>query len=149
MLYVRYNDEGSIWGVSNAPFKDAHPVERDAVVLIDGVWYDADKAPTITPEQQAAKEQAAIQAEFTQAIQERLDSFAQTRGYDGIMSAASYATSTDPIFRAEGEQAVALRDATWRACYSLLADVLAGNRETPTLEEVVAELPALTWADGE
>lgn len=149
MLYVRYNDDGSIWGVSNAPFKDAQPVERDAVVLIDGVWYDADKAPTITPEQQAAKQQAAMQAEFTEAVQQRLDAFAQTRGYDGIMSAASYATSTDPQFHAEGERAVALRDTTWRTCYGILADVLAGKREIPTLEEVFADLPALTWGDEE
>ena len=111
----------------------------------DGQLYRAGEAPQKSLEEQEAEAKAALQAEFTNAVQERLDTFAQTRGYDGIMSASSYATSTDPIFKAEGERAVALRDATWRACYNLLNEVLSGNRSVPTLEEVFAELPELTW----
>ena len=47
-----------------------------------------------------------LQIIFTSAIQEHLDSFARTRNYDGIMSAATYATSTVPKFHAEGQYAV-------------------------------------------
>lgn len=147
MRYVKYNDNGSIWGVADWPWPGSVPVADGAVVQVDDVWYDADKAPQQKPEEVLAQQQTAIQAEFTTAVQARLDAFAQERGYDGIMSAASYATSTDPAFRAEGERAVALRDATWRACYGILADVLAGHRDVPMLEEVLAELPPLTWGD--
>ena len=97
------------------------------------------------PEPNAEERQAAMQAAFTAAIQARLDAFAQAKGYDSIMSACTYATSSVPQFRAEGERAVLLRDATWAKSYAILGDVLAGARPMPTLEEVVAELPALTW----
>lgn len=106
-----------------------------------GALLEKPAAPEPTPEEQ----QEAMKKQLTDAVQARLDAFAQTRGYDGIMSAASYATSTDAVFKAEGERAVALRDATWRQCYTIMADVLAGNRQVPTAEELFAELPVLSW----
>lgn len=88
---------------------------------------------------------AEIIASYTAAIQKRLDDFAKTRNYDGIMSAATYATSTVPKFKAEGQYAVEVRDATWSKCYEVLAAVEAGSRPMPTLDELLAELPVLTW----
>jgi len=85
------------------------------------------------------------QARYTAAIQSRLDGFAQTRGYDNIHTAATYAVSADAQFRLEGEMCLALRDATWRACYAIMDAVLAETRPLPTLEELFAELPALAW----
>ena len=96
--------------------------------------------PPPTPEQ--------IQKQFTDAIQARLDAFARTKNYDGILSAASYATSTNPQFRAEGQYAVEARDATWAAAYAILGAVLAGERPMPTLDEVMAELPELAWPEA-
>lgn len=93
--------------------------------------------PPLTPEQ--------VQSAFTAAIQQRLDAFAQTRGYDGILSACTYATSTVPKFQAEGQACVDARDATWSAGYAILAAVQAGERPMPTMAEVMAELPALEW----
>lgn len=109
--------------------------------LPEGALLERPAAPEPTEEEK----RAAIQAELTDAVQRRLDEFAQTRGYDGIMSACTYATSTVERFRREGERAVTLRDNTWAACYTLLDAVLAGERPVPTLEEVLAELPPLTW----
>lgn len=86
-------------------------------------------------------------AAFTAAIQHHLDSFAQNRNYDGILSAASYATSKNPRFSAEGQYAVEARDATWATAYAIMDDVLAGRRPMPTIEEVVAELPLLAWPE--
>lgn len=86
-------------------------------------------------------------AAFTNAIQAHLDGFAQTRNYDGIMSAATYAASTVPKFRAEGQYAVAGRDAVWATAYAVLDEVLAGGRPMPTIEEVIAELPPLEWTE--
>ena len=95
--------------------------------------------PPPTPEQ--------IIAQYTAAVQKHLDDFARTRGYDGIMSAATYATSTVPKFKAEGQYCVEARDATWAKCYEVLAAVEAGSRPMPTLDELLAELPVLTWPD--
>ena len=93
--------------------------------------------PPPTPEQ--------IVAQYTAAVQKHLDDFARTRGYDGILSAATYATSTVPKFAAEGQYAVEARDATWAKCYEVLAAVEAGSSPMPTLDELLAELPVLTW----
>ena len=88
---------------------------------------------------------AEIIATYTAAIQKRLDDFARTRNYDGILSAATYATSQVPKFKAEGQYAVEARDATWAKCYEVLAAAEAGSRPMPTLDELLAELPTLTW----
>lgn len=86
-----------------------------------------------------------IVAQYTAAVQKHLDDFARTLVYDGIMSACTYATSTVPKFKAEGQYAVEARDATWVKCYEVLAAVEAGSRPMPTLEELLTELPVLTW----
>ena len=83
---------------------------------------------------------------LTQAIQQRLDEFARSRNYDGILSACTYATSTVPRFKSEGQICVNLRDATWAAAYQILADVQAGKRPMPSsLADIEADLPALEW----
>lgn len=79
------------------------------------------------------------------AVQQRLDAFAQTRGYDGILSACTYTASAVPKFAAEGAYCVQSRDGHWSACYQMLADVQAGRRATPTLDEVIAAMPVLVW----
>lgn len=104
---------------------------------------DADGLPVLAdpPTPTAAQ----IVASYTAAIQKRLDDFAGPRNYDGILSAATYATSTVPKFAAEGQYAVEARDATWAKCYEVMAAVEAGARSMPSLEELLAELPALAW----
>jgi hypothetical protein len=90
-----------------------------------------------TPEQ--------TEAEFVAKIQSRLDTFARTRGYDDILSVCTYTASTNPKFAAEGQYCVQARDATWAKCYEILSAVQSGTRQTPTWEELEAELPALEW----
>ena len=98
---------------------------------------DALADPPPTPEQ--------IVAQYTAGVQQHLDTFARTRSYDGILSAATYATSTVPKFKAEGQYAVEARDATWAKCYEILAAVEGGTSPMPTEAELLSELPALVW----
>lgn len=78
--------------------------------------------------------------------QARLDQFAQRRGYDGILSLCSYATSSDPQFAAEGALGVQLRDETWRTLYQILAEIERGQRPVPNdFSEIESELPTLEW----
>jgi hypothetical protein len=86
-----------------------------------------------------------IIAEFAAKIQARLDAFARTRNYDGILSACTYVTSTNPKFAAEGQYCVQVRDATWAKCYEVLNEVQSGQRPMPSWKELEAELPALEW----
>ena len=88
-----------------------------------------------------------IQKQLTDGVQAFMDSIAQTRGYDNIHTACSYVYSTDEVFAKEGKACLEWRDKVWRTCYDILAQVLGGLREVPTLEEVLAELPAFNWGD--
>ena len=116
-----------------APFVDVWLAEKARLEE------EANRPPT--PEEQ-------LEA-LTLAIQAHLDAFARTRNYDGIMSAATYATSTVEKFRAEGQYAVEARDLTWAKGYEIMGAVMSGARPMPTLDEVIAELPALAWPGGE
>lgn len=82
---------------------------------------------------------------FTGIVQMRLDTFAQNKGYDSMLSAVSYANSTVPKFATEGQYCLQARDATWAACLQILQDVQDGNRLMPTEEQALSELPVLQW----
>lgn len=88
---------------------------------------------------------AEIIADYTRRIQKRLDDFAKTRNYDGILSACTYAASLVPQFAAEGSYCVVARDNTWAASYTIMAAVQAAQRPMPTWPELEAELPPLEW----
>lgn len=95
-------------------------------------------APAPTPE---ALFQSAIQA-----TQQRLDDFAASRGYDGILSLCTYATDPDPVYAAEGQRGVTIRSTTWAALRAIQRGVMAGLRPMPaSWAEVEAALPPLTW----
>jgi len=83
---------------------------------------------------------------ITDKTQQRLDRFAQTRGYDNIVSACSYATSQHPKYGVEGTYCVKAREDTWDALYAILAEVQAGTRPKPSsYEDIEADLPVLQW----
>lgn len=79
------------------------------------------------------------------AVQSHLDSVAQSRGYDNILSAATYAISLHPRFSVEGVKARDWRDAVWQVAYQAMVDVEAGLRAVPSADELIAELPILDW----
>lgn len=117
----------------------------------DGTWdayVEGDTLPGPTPQEQ----QATIESSIVAQCQANLDAFAQSRGYDGILSACTYATSSITKFQTEGQRCVALRDQTWNTLYSILAQVQAGNWPTTGANQkpsgyadIAASLPALTW----
>jgi hypothetical protein len=90
-----------------------------------------------------------ITERYTEAVQDRLDAFARTQGYDGILSACTYVTSSVLKFRLEAEYCVVARDTTWTKCYEVMGAVLAGEQDTPTLEELLEALPKLEWPKDE
>ncbi len=106
--------------------------------------------PYIAPPPPAAPDTTAtaiaLQQSIVAAAQKRLDDFARTRNYDGILSAATYATSTNAKFAAEGQYCVLARDQTWAALYAILVQVELGNRPVPTgFADIEDELPVLAW----
>lgn len=83
-----------------------------------------------------------IRRGITNAIQAHLDTTAQGKGYDNIVSACSYA-GYENVFQAEAVAFGQWRAAVWAYCYVELEKVLKGERPMPTIEEIISELPAL------
>lgn len=113
-----------------------------------GVWEQTwEIVPMLPSEVAAVNEQ--IKNSIVRQTQNRLDDFAKTRNYDGILSLCTYATSTNAKFRAEGQYGVEARDATWAKLYEILAEVEAGTRPMPTgFQDIEPELPILEWPNN-
>lgn len=90
-----------------------------------------------------AEASAALERGLQAVVQRELDRVAQSRGYDSIFTATTYAEEASvPVFQAEGRALRAWRSKVWALCYSLLAEVQAGQRPAPTADELLALLPA-------
>lgn len=125
--------QGSIWAQQWEVVQLYSPTEREQIL--------ADAAAEA--EQAAA---LALKQSIVDATQKRLDDFARTRNYDGILSACTYATSSVPKFQTEGQYCVNARDNTWATLYQMLAEVEAGTRPVPGgFEDIEGELPVLAW----
>ncbi len=124
-------------------------VQSGAIQQPSGAWIQAWILQTLSPDVVAANtaaSNAALQESIVAAVQNRLDTFAQTRNYDGILSACTYATSANPQRALEGQYAITARDATWDAVYAFQAAVNAGTTPVPTRYAAVeVTLPPLVW----
>lgn len=102
---------------------------------------------TITIEQVTPELLDAVVVLTKERVQQRLDTFAQTRGYDDIKSVCTYITSQIPSYQVEAERAIYLRDLTWSTLYQYLNGILSATTPLPSAySEIEAVLPALTWA---
>lgn len=125
----------------------AQKVVEGVPVLIDGVWTQVWDIVDKTPEE-TAEYLSRLQDQIASQTQQRLDQFARTRSYDGILSLCTYATSTVSKFAKEGQYGVDARDATWSALYTMLAEVEAGTRPIPSgFNNIEPELPTLDWPE--
>jgi hypothetical protein len=86
-----------------------------------------------------------LKEQVVTTIQTLLDNTARSRGYDDIVSLCTYANSTIPKFKAEGQAGVDWRDACWAKCYQIMSEVQGGTRSIPTPEEILSELPNIIW----
>jgi hypothetical protein len=69
---------------------------------------------------------------YENAIQAALDSYAQSWGYTDLVTAASYAASTNPQYAAEAKALIAWRDEVWVWAEAYEAQVVAGTVTIPT-----------------
>ena len=86
---------------------------------------------------------------FSRSVQNKLDITASQWGYDSISNAVTYAEEPAvPRFQAEGQAFRAWRSACWEYCYRQLNLVISEQREMPSVEQLISELPALELAHG-
>lgn len=112
---------------------------------IDGQWFLQWEAVPMTESEIAVKDAETASSILAQT-QARLDNFARTRNYDGILSLCTYATSTNAKFQAEGQYGVTARDDTWAKLYEIMGEVEAGTRPMPVgFKDIEPELPILQW----
>lgn len=81
------------------------------------------------------------------AIQAHIDATARQRDYDSGVSCASYVNSLNPLWAAEATAFIAWRDAVWAYAFQELAKVENGEREQPTIDEFLSELPQIEWPE--
>lgn len=116
----------------------------DQVVLpLDYPTYAENRAEAI--EYGNEPEPINLQVIIVDAVQNYLDNTAKTRNYDGILSLCTYANSTILKFKDEGQAGVNWRDACWSTCYQIMYDVQTGQRQLPSVEQVLSELPQIVW----
>lgn len=137
--------------VTTMPAYDAitHRCFRDGCEKVGDEWQYKWTVEALDADAVAANQAAHVastKAAIVAATQSSLDTFAQTRNYDGILSACTYATSSVPKFAAEGQYCVDARDATWATLYTIMGEVLAQTRPMPeSFADVAPLLPVLVW----
>lgn len=99
----------------------------------------------VTSEMKAEAGAADAMAVYEDAIQLHVDAKPRERNFRDGVTLASYAASTNALWQAQALAFIAWRDAVWMYAYGELAKVLAGERPQPTVDDFIAELPALTW----
>ena len=78
-------------------------------------------------------------------IQTYIDNFAHTRDYDNAVYCISYKDSIIPRFKNEAKRMMVYRDLCWAIATDFNAKYKNGERDRPTLEEIMTALPVLSW----
>jgi hypothetical protein len=150
LQYITYAEDGALDGCYIQAPPESHinrMLEVDDATAATWTSYRANEARDgveLAPPAPAALPDV---SDYTAAVQAMLDAKPRERRYDGILSAATYATSTVPKFKAEGQACVEWRDAVWARCYDLMADVEAGKLARPSVDELLAMMPNLVWPE--
>ncbi|KRE22563.1 hypothetical protein ASE66_25570 [Bosea sp. Root483D1] len=114
-------------------------VEEGQSARWDGVgWVVVEPAPPPEPPPTTVDD-------YRFAIQSHLDATARQRNYDGALTCSSYVNSTNPGWAIEALAFVTWRDAVWTYAYAEFGKVQSGEREQPSVAEILAELPTIVW----
>lgn len=84
---------------------------------------------------------------YSQIARNWMDLKVQERHYDGIMSACSYAASSNPVFARESAACILWRDAVWGKCHEFLDSLEPDERKCLSEEDFLKCLPELVWPD--
>lgn len=83
---------------------------------------------------------------FTTFVQNYMDSKVKERNYDSVHTCIG--TYIDSPIKRFADEAKAVKDwvsYVWEKCYVIIDEVKAGERELPTEETLIEELPELVW----
>ena len=83
---------------------------------------------------------------FTTFVQNYMDNKVKERNYDSVHTCIG--TYIDSPVKKFADEAKAVKDwvsYVWEKCYARIDEVKAGERELPTEETLIEELPELVW----
>lgn len=80
-----------------------------------------------------------------QQISNHLDEIVRQRDYDDMKAAVTYALSSVPRYKAEGQSCLSWRDAVWVKFYEIMSEVEAGTIPLPNYDDLIVKLPAMEW----
>lgn len=83
--------------------------------------------------------------DYRLAIDAHVNATARSRDYNDAATLAGYVASTVPTWTADASAFVAWRDAVWVHTFTELDKVMTGQRPQPSVEDFIAELPAIVW----
>lgn len=99
-------------------------------------------------DEEAAEHEAAYSAQQLTSMEQRLEKYteevARQKRYR-LDTIHIWLNSSDTAIAAEAQAFIAWYESFWLAAAQVEADVVAGNRTAPTYEELVAELPLMSW----
>lgn len=83
---------------------------------------------------------------YSNVIQEHIDSVAQSKEYADGTSLATYIISKNPKWKSEAEIFVDWRDSVWTYVFDTLKKVQSGQMPAPSIEELILQLPVIRWS---
>jgi len=93
-------------------------------------------------------DQAAAQEAYRAAIAAHIDAVAVQRQYDNAVACATYRGDLNPLWDAEAVAFIAWRSDVWAYAFAELAKVMAGERDQPSIEALISELPKIAWPEA-
>lgn len=85
------------------------------------------------------------ESDYAAAIQSFVDETAKAKGYANGGTLSGYVASSVDAWASEAATFIAWRDAVWLYAYAELAKVQSGQRQQPTIQELMAELIPINW----
>ena len=86
-----------------------------------------------------------LQAGYELAIEDLMDKKAQERGYKNADRIMAYTSSTKQQWKDEADAFIKWRDDMFEYCFGVIEDVVNQNRDAPSVQELLNELPSLNW----
>jgi hypothetical protein len=126
---------------------DSQYLEEIDPELIGSTWtqqWQVRNYDTQTTTARKAIRQAQREAEYITALEAHYDAKAREKRYDNRYTCALRAGYAGP-FQAEGTAFAVWMDNCNALAYQILAEVLDNERETPTIDELIAEMPIMVW----
>lgn len=132
--WIVNGDESKAWSSAKGAYVTEYP--KDAVTRIDS---EQSLSDVLRPHGLTLP--APTQDDYASAIQSLIDAKAKAKGYADGAALAGYSESTIPAWALEAKAFIAWRDQVWVYAYTEMAKVQAGQRDQPSIEAILAELP--------